>query len=60
MFWLDKRTHPCEQYKYFASSDNGATLIISSFDRETGKVTAFAIEGSGRMASDTWVVECPH
>jgi hypothetical protein len=38
---------------------NGATLIVASFDRETGKVTAFAIEGSGRMASDTWVVECP-
>jgi hypothetical protein len=40
--------------------DNGATLIVASFDRETGKVTAFALEGSGRMASDTWVLECPH
>ncbi len=38
--------------------ENGATLIVATHDRGTGKVTAFAIESSGRMASDTWVAEC--
>lgn len=40
--------------------DNGATLVVASFDRESGKVTAFAVESSGRMASDAWVARCPN
>ncbi|HEX5683709.1 MAG TPA: hypothetical protein VFY73_06690 [Ideonella sp.] len=39
--------------------DDGATLIVASQDRSTGKVTAFALEGSGRMAADTWTADCP-
>jgi len=43
---------------YVQPLDNGATLIIASFDKPSGIVTAFALSASGRMATDTWPLEC--
>lgn len=43
---------------YVQPLDDGATLIIASLDRHTGVVTAFALNASGRVATDTWPLEC--
>lgn len=53
--WADS---PSSGHVHVLPQHHGATLIVSAQDRETGRVTAFALESSGRMASDTWVAEC--
>jgi hypothetical protein len=43
---------------YVQPEDDGATLIVSTFDRGTGMVTAFALGTSGRVAMDSWPLDC--
>lgn len=56
----------CEQLRstqyagqfYVQPIDNGATLIVAMLDVHEGKVRAFALDAVGRIASDTWALEC--
>lgn len=45
--------------QYFVQSIEGGTvLVIASFDKRTGMIKAFALDSSGRIASDSWPVDC--
>lgn len=43
---------------YVQSQDDGATLIVASFNKGSGTVIAFALSLSGRVATDKWPLEC--
>ena len=38
--------------------ENGTVLIVASLDKHTDVVTAFALSTSGRIATDSWSLEC--
>ena len=45
--------------KFFVKPvDDGATLIIATFDETNGLVTAHAIDVTGRIATDSWILVC--
>jgi hypothetical protein len=45
--------------KFFVEpSDGGETLLIAVLNHRTGTVSAFAVDSSGQVASDSWPVEC--
>ena len=38
--------------------DGGEILVLATRDPNSGKVTAFAFDASGRIATDYWPLEC--
>lgn len=43
---------------YVQTVDDGATLVIATYDRRTGMITTSVIDTSGRFATDTWYLDC--
>ena len=38
--------------------ENGDVLIIATYDNASGLVTAYAVDVSGRIATDSWILGC--
>ncbi len=38
--------------------DGGETLVIATYDRETGMVSGYALNAAGAIASDSWPLDC--
>lgn len=43
---------------YVETLSAGDTLIVASFDAASQTVTASAIDASGRVATDSWTMDC--
>ena len=39
-------------------TDNGETLLVAAMNDRIGKVSAFAVTFDGKLASDSWPLDC--